>query len=117
VRIEVAPISREADGLARSSRNVNLRGEARTRALALCRALRRARAEFERGETDADRIGRIARDVLEEAEADIDYVEIVDPETLAPVRVATADSVCAIAAHVGTTRLIDNATLGEGEAP
>ncbi|MFQ5746030.1 MAG: pantoate--beta-alanine ligase [Gemmatimonadota bacterium] len=117
VRIEIAPTVREPDGLALSSRNAYLRGDERRSALGLSQALRRARTAFDDGERDAGRIVELARRVLDEAGVSIEYVEIVDPVTLAPVGRAASDSVCALAGRVGKTRLIDNATLGEGDAP
>lgn len=106
------PVIREPDGLAMSSRNAYLSDEERRRSLSLSRSLRRARRSFEEGERDPARLEEVAREPLEEAGARIDYVEVVDPSTLEQPEEARAESVCAVAAHVGDTRLIDNARLG-----
>lgn len=112
VEIEVAPIVREADGLAMSSRNAYLSQDERRRATRLWRALCEAQADFQAGERDASRLVQRARGVLE-AEPGVvpQYVELVDPGTLEPVAAAAPGTVLAVAAHVGATRLIDNLIL------
>lgn len=112
IRILGGPVVREPDGLAMSSRNAYLSDEERRRSLSLSRGLQRARRSFGEGERDPTRLEKVAREPLEEADARIDYVEVVDPSTLEQPEEARADSVCAVAAHVGDTRLIDNARLG-----
>ncbi|MFQ5690325.1 MAG: pantoate--beta-alanine ligase [Gemmatimonadota bacterium] len=112
VRIETGPIVREPDGLALSSRNAYLSPAERRSAAGLSRALRVARAAFAEGECSADALSRLAERELREAGLEVDYCEIVNPRDLAPVRDAAADSVCAMAARAGGTRLIDNETLG-----
>jgi pantoate--beta-alanine ligase len=112
IRILGAPVVREPDGLAMSSRNAYLSDEERRRSLSLSRGLRRARHRFAGGERNPERLEEIAWEPLEEADARIDYVEVVDPSTLERPEEARAESVCAVAAHVGDTRLIDNARLG-----
>lgn len=112
IRILGGPVIRESDGLAMSSRNAYLSDEERRRSLSLSRGLRRARRSFGEGERDPARLEEVARATLEQAGARIDYVEVVDPSTLERPEEARADSVCAVAAHVGDTRLIDNARLG-----
>jgi pantoate--beta-alanine ligase len=111
--IEIAgmPIVREPDGLALSSRNAYLSSAERARALALSAALREAREAAAGGRRDAAELVARARARLESAPTRVDYVEIVHPETLAPVRRAEPGSVLLLAAFVGTTRLIDNARL------
>lgn len=111
VTIETAPIVREEDGLALSSRNQYLSGEEREAARSLSRALRRVRDLFAGGEEDPDRLRSEARELMREGGADPEYVAVVDPGRLDPVEQAGPQSVCAIAAHVGETRLIDNAPL------
>ena len=111
VAIEAAPVVREEDGLALSSRNQYLSDDERPAARSLSEALRTVRARFAEGEEDPDRLAAGAREHMEEAGAEVEYVEVVDPEDLAPVEQAGPDAVCAIAAHVGETRLIDNAPL------
>jgi pantoate--beta-alanine ligase len=111
--VEVAgmPIVREADGLALSSRNAYLSPGERARALALSRSLAEAREAAAAGVRDGAVLRARARARLEAADARVDYVEIVHPETLAPVDVAAPGSVMLLAAFVGTTRLIDNGRL------
>jgi pantoate--beta-alanine ligase len=111
VEVVGMPIVREPDGLALSSRNSYLSVDERARALALSRALLEAAAAAGRGERDASRLRAAARERLAAAGARIDYVEIVHPDTLAPVARAEPGSVMLLAAFVGATRLIDNARL------
>ena len=112
VEIIVCPIVREADGLAMSSRNAYLSPEQRKQALVLCRLLQRVKAAVEAGETSAAKlaeagVGEIAR----EPGAKLDYFAIVDPDTLEPVEKVVPRTLVAVAAWVGTTRLIDNMVL------
>ncbi|HEU4453158.1 MAG TPA: pantoate--beta-alanine ligase [Longimicrobium sp.] len=111
VRIDVAPIVREADGLAMSSRNVYLSEDERERALALSRSLRRARELFEAGESDAAVLKAALLGGMSVPGVEPEYAEVVDPRTLGPVVRAVPGVVCAVAARVGGTRLIDNAVL------
>ena len=117
VEIEAAPVVREEDGLAMSSRNEYLSDEERGAARSLSRALAEVREAFAGGERDPGRLVRLARDVMEKAGAEVEYVEIVEPAGLDRVERAHGDAVCAVAAHVGDTRLIDNASLAAGEGP
>ncbi|HEY7725353.1 MAG TPA: pantoate--beta-alanine ligase, partial [Anaeromyxobacteraceae bacterium] len=110
VEVVGMPIVREADGLALSSRNALLGAEERGRALALSRALFAARDRAARGERDAAALAAEARRAIEAAGARVDYVEVVHPETLAPVA-AAAGARMLVAAFVGSTRLIDNLGL------
>ncbi|HET7754151.1 MAG TPA: pantoate--beta-alanine ligase [Anaeromyxobacteraceae bacterium] len=105
------PIVREPDGVAMSSRNAYLSPDDRRRAVALSRALVDARDRVTSGERDAAALIAAAKETLAAAGARVDYVEIVDPETLAPVQRAAPGSRMLVAAHVGATRLIDNAAL------
>ncbi|WP_242346880.1 pantoate--beta-alanine ligase [Anaeromyxobacter terrae] len=111
VEIVGMPIVREPDGLARSSRNAYLSRDERARALSLSRALREAADAALRGERDAAALAARARARLDEAGLRVDYVEIVDPGSLAPVARAEAGSVMLVAAWAGATRLIDNLRL------
>ena len=111
VEIVGMPIVREADGLARSSRNAYLGPEQRPAALALSRSLFEARAAAAGGRRQAAALTAAARARLAEAGARVDYVEIVNPDTLRPVVEAAPGSVMLLAAVVGTTRLIDNLVL------
>jgi len=109
-RLAVAPIVREADGLAMSSRNAYLSAEERERAAGFSRALAAAAALARGGVRDARRVEAEAKRVLRrEAKPDaVDYVAVVDPETLEPVRRIGAKALLLGAVQVGKTRLIDN---------
>jgi pantoate--beta-alanine ligase len=111
IRIELAPIARERDGMARSSRNANLAAAERPAARGLSLALRAAREAFRSGERSVEILRAVARERMEAAGVRVDYVEIVDPEDLAPASEAEPGLVCAVAGWVGATRLIDNASL------
>jgi pantoate--beta-alanine ligase len=112
VEIVPCPIVREADGLAMSSRNRYLAPEERSSALALSRALAAAREAFTAGERDAAALTATARGVLEEdPQVRIDYVELVDAESLEPLERLERPAVLAVAAFLGKTRLIDNTVL------
>lgn len=111
VEITGMPIVREADGLALSSRNAYLSKLDRERALALSRALFAARDRAAAGERDPATLRAGIEEALSAGVDRIDYVEIVHPETLAPVTRAEAGSMALVAAWVGKTRLIDNVKL------
>ncbi len=114
VEIVSCPIVREPDGLAMSSRNVYLSQEERQSALSLYRSLRRAEELFRRGETRAEVYAQAIREILEAAPhlKKIDYIAIVDGETLEPVDRVERGTLIALAAHVGPARLIDNWWVG-----
>jgi pantoate--beta-alanine ligase len=109
VGIEVCPTVREPDGLAMSSRNAHLAPDERERATALHRALTRAREAIEAGERDPAKVKQIAGAQL--AGVEPEYFELVDPDTLVPVEQMEGEVLAVVAARVGATRLIDNATL------
>jgi pantoate--beta-alanine ligase len=112
VSVDVAPIVREEDGLALSSRNRYLSAAERERALALVGALEACRDAFRAGEREAGGLVSLLRQRLQEADGvAVEYAEIVDPERLEPVDPVPAGSVAAVAALVGETRLIDNMIL------
>jgi pantoate--beta-alanine ligase len=109
VRIAVCPIVREADGLAMSSRNRYLSPDQRPQALALSRALRLVEERIQQGETNADLLRATVAESLNRVPGlRLDYIEIVDPDTLEPVTSTIAGALVALAAWVGETRLIDN---------
>jgi len=115
VQLVVAPTVREPDGLALSSRNGYLDPAARTRSLALSRALAAAHESYAAGERSAAAIERLVRDVIEVSGGlTADYIAVVDPDRLDPVDVLSDDTIVAVAARVGQTRLIDNIILGVG---
>ena len=112
VRIEVGDTIREADGLALSSRNLRLRADERPRALALRRGLDAVRACHGAGERDATVLAAIGRAAMAELDVEPEYLELVCPETFAPVTsVGDEQVLVAVAARVGDVRLIDNDIL------
>ena len=112
IEIVGAPIVREADGLAMSSRNAHLEGDDRVAARCLSRGLFRAKALFEGGERDAGRLVAAAREeISREPRATLDYAEGRDPRTLAPLSGRVGAVTILLAAKVGPARLIDNITL------
>lgn len=110
VRIRVCPIVREKDGLAMSSRNRYLSAEDRVRALVLSRSLRMLKEALERGEPFASSLSQ-ARRVLAAASERVDYLEVVDPETLEVLKSPRPVMTAAAACLIGTTRLIDNISI------
>jgi pantoate--beta-alanine ligase len=118
VEIVVAPIVREPDGLAMSSRNRYLSADDRRRALGLSRALRLAQEALDRGETDAAALcRRLAARLADEFSLRVDYVAAMDADTLEPVSQLAPGVVIALAAFAGPTRLIDNAALAPASPP
>jgi pantoate--beta-alanine ligase len=112
VQIVVCPIVREADGLAMSSRNIYLNTEERKLALVLSRSLGAMKARFQSGERDTGNLLAVGKQALGEyPSVRLDYLEIVDPDTLEPITEITRKALAAVAAFVGTTRLIDNVLL------
>ena len=111
VRVEVAPIVREPDGLAMSSRNVYLSEPERESALFLSGGLRRARGLWDAGEVDAATLRAALWSTMSVPGVEPEYAEVFDPRTLEPVVRAAPGTVLAVAARVGKTRLIDNAIL------
>jgi pantoate--beta-alanine ligase len=112
LELVVCPTVREPDGLALSSRNRYLSTEERARALVLSSALTVISATYRAGEKDVARLLEAGRRVIAtEPEVRIDYLEIVDWDTLLPLTEARPGALVAVAAHVGSTRLIDNTLL------
>jgi pantoate--beta-alanine ligase len=117
VTVSIAPTTRTADGLALSSRNVYLSPEERRAATAIPRSLDAGHAAFARGERRAGTVLAAARAALAaEPALEVEYLEAVDPDRLAPVDAMEADTILALAARAGRTRLIDNIILGQGTA-
>jgi pantoate--beta-alanine ligase len=109
VRIVPCPTVREADGLAMSSRNARLTPEHRAQAPVLYRALSAARDLVRGGERDAAALDAAIRSILSEAASgEVDYVEIVDADDLAPVSTLKGECLIALAVRFGDVRLIDN---------
>lgn len=111
VTVLSAPTVRDKDGVAMSSRNSYLSDKERSWAAKIPIALDRVAAQFASGDTHGPNLRRTAVGTLEEAPIDIEYVSFVDAQDLMPVTTITRDAVCAIAARVGKTRLIDNRVL------
>jgi len=112
VEIVACPIVREPDGLAMSSRNAYLNREQREQALVLHRALVEVEERFNQGERNAPSLIETGANVLrQEPTVRADYLELVNPDTLEPAATVTQDALVAIAAYLGTTRLIDNVVL------
>ena len=108
------PIQREADGLAMSSRNHYLSMEQRRQALTLNKALAEARKMVANGERDCSAIiERLRQLISSQPDARIDYVQICSADSLSEQESVDASSVLLLAVFVGTTRLIDNAVLGD----
>ena len=109
VRIVGCPIVREPDGLAMSSRNKYLSPKERQSALYISKALFEAKRMFDEGVSDPEIIKEEVRDTLSMAEnLEVQYIEIVDGETLKPLEKIKKSDILAVAAFVGKTRLIDN---------
>jgi pantoate--beta-alanine ligase len=114
IEIVGAPIVREGDGLAMSSRNVYLSGEDRIAARCLSRGLFRAKELFGKGERNAGTlVGASRREIETEPRVKMEYAEGRDPDTLAPLTGRVDAVTILVAAKVGLTRLIDNITLGK----
>lgn len=111
VKVAVCPTSRDDDGLARSSRNTRLSSDERARALAISRALQEVTDAAARGFADTEALRARALATLAAAGIHPEYVAFVDPETFAPVTRIEAPVLVAIAARVGSTRLIDNTVV------
>lgn len=114
VRLVIAPTVREPDGLALSSRNAYLSSEERAQAPILHHALVAARQLFLKGERRVPTlVRRAAREIASTRLARLDYLEVVEAQTLLRPRLATQDSFLVVSAFFGKTRLIDNLALGE----
>lgn len=115
IHIRVCRTTRDADGLALSSRNTYLSAEERAQGLGLSRALRHACERFAAGERRTSVLEAEMREVLSlHRGLAVEYIAVVSSEDLAPVIEADAACVVVVAARSGRTRLIDNVILGEG---
>jgi len=111
----IVPTVREADGLALSSRNSYLTSGERREATALSTALRVAHQAWREGETRASELeSRMRRSLEMSPGVRLEYIAVAEPTALAPVDQVDANTVVALAARLGRTRLIDNIILGEG---
>lgn len=113
LELRIMPIIREADGLAKSSRNTYLSQEERTAALVLSRSLKAAKEAFDKGERSvAKLVGMVKEQIAAEPMSNIDYVEIYGLPGLTVVgETLEQDALLAVAVKFGTTRLIDNVVL------
>ena len=111
--IVVVPTVREQSGLAMSSRNSLLSDEEREKAVFIIEALREAKLAFKKGERNASDLTQIVRDRIDaEPLAQLDYVAVVDRDSLQPIeRVGDDETLIAAAVYIGSTRLIDNVIL------
>lgn len=109
IQIVGCPIIREADGLAKSSRNTYLNAEERKAALVLSKAIFQGEDMMKDGERDTETILTAMRRLIEvEPLAKIDYVEMVDADSIQPLTRAEGRVLTAVAVYIGSTRLIDN---------
>ena len=109
VQIIGCPIIREEDGLAKSSRNTYLNAEERKAALVLSRSLKLGKELVAKGEKSAEAVKKVITEEIEkEPLAKIDYVEVVDFDTITPTETIGKSVLVAIAVYIGKTRLIDN---------
>ena len=116
VAVRICPTVREADGLALSSRNRYLDPPARRDALVLWHSLQRADELIRRGERNTGIIAERMREVISTAQNPaIDYIALVDPQTLEPVEEIRGPTLAALAVRIGGTRLIDNQLLNGSE--
>ncbi len=113
--IEIIPckIIRDPDGIALSSRNAYLSKDQREKALSLNKSLLELKNAFKNGELSSKILIKKAQNILNKVK--IQYIEIIDPDTLESVKRVNEKTVIAVAAHVGNTRLIDNTVLGEDD--
>ena len=112
IEIVGCPIVRETDGLAMSSRNLYLSEEERTQATVLNQSLEMAEKMIDSGEQDSNTVKKAIKEKIGTMElARIDYVELVDTESLLPAQRITGEVLIALAVYFGETRLIDNRIL------
>ncbi len=118
IEITVMPTIREEDGVAMSSRNRYLSPAGRQAALVLSRSLHKAAKLVESGQTDAAEISHTMREMIEaEPLAEIDYIAIVDADTLDDLDIVRGKVLVALAVFIGKTRLIDNIILHHSNPP
>ena len=114
LRIRVMPTVREKDGLAMSSRNIYLKPEERKEALSLYKSLKLAEELYKKGERNPEAIiSKMRNLILRHRDLNIDYISIVDINTLKTIDRISGKALVAVAAWVGKTRLIDNVVLKE----
>jgi pantoate--beta-alanine ligase len=115
VEIVGCPIVREPDGLAMSSRNAYLDSDQRKAALVLQRALTQIETRFRQGKRGPSQLVEAGKQAFaNEPSARLDYLEVVTPDTLDAIDEITGPALVAVAAYLGSTRLIDNVLLEAG---
>ena len=113
IQIIVVPTIREHDGVALSSRNTYLGATDRKRARVLSRAIFAMRDAFDQGERSTVALEALGNAVVgAEPAVKLEYLAVMDPDTLEPTALASTGAIVAIAARIGNTRLIDNVILG-----
>ena len=113
IEVVVCPIMREADGLAMSSRNVYLNPAERQAATVLFRALSAAKAAYESGERNAEKLRTLVREIVTaESLAKLQYISCADYDTLEELETVRAKALLSMAVLIGKTRLIDNFVVG-----
>jgi pantoate--beta-alanine ligase len=118
LNVEIVPVPtfRESDGLAMSSRNEYLDPGQRKAALVLYRALIAAREAIQKGEKNVESVRQVAMTPINvEPLASVDYIAVVDPETLQPMKKIAGQTLVVLAVRIGSTRLIDNMLIGGNE--
>lgn len=116
VEIRVAATAREPDGLARSSRNRYLSKDERARAPSIYRALCGALERIRGGERDSSKlVALVEREILGGGIDDVEYVEVLDVVHLSPLATIAGKAILAVAARMGSTRLIDNVAFRVGD--
>ena len=114
IEIQACPTVREPNGLALSSRNAYLNEKQRSAALSLSKGLFAARKSFESGERDGAVLQSAVNAIFDaHPSVNVDYIAVVDPDSLQPLEAIEKAGVILVAARVGKTRLIDNIVLGE----
>lgn len=112
IEIIAAPLVREEDGIAMSSRNVRLAEEERRESREINRALKEAAESVRRGERDINKIVKGVKERIGSTKTGrIDYINICDPATLEELKTFREPALLAVAAYFGETRLIDNCVL------
>jgi pantoate--beta-alanine ligase len=113
IEVVICPTMREADGLAMSSRNAYLNPQERQAATVLFRALNAARAAYDAGQRDADRLRQVMTETIQaEPLAKLQYVSCADYDTLEELQTIESKALLSMAVYLGKTRLIDNFVLG-----
>ncbi|MHC4782612.1 MAG: pantoate--beta-alanine ligase [Planctomycetota bacterium] len=117
LEIRICPIVREQDGLAMSSRNRYLSSEERKRALCLHKALTTCREQIKAGQRDGNKLIDVMKAIIAQDQGQIDYLSIVDAETLKPLKTISDRALVALAVYIGSTRLIDNILIDLNNSP